>query len=159
MKKILFLCVAFALFTTSFASSGYSYSSSKATEIYVPIGQNRSISLMDLSVIKVKDYERLSGKHLNFFERMTFRAGQKKLRNSFAADGTVTNKKLLKAMSNGDPSSGFNLGWLLLGFFLGLIGVLLSYILNGDEDVKRGRHKWAWIGFGLWLVFFIFVVL
>ncbi len=159
MKKILFLCVAFALFTTSFASSGYSYSSTKATDIYVPVGQNRTISVMELSVIKVKDYEKLSGKHLNFFERMTFRAGQKKLKNSFAADGTITNKKLLKAMSNGDPSAAFNPGWLVLGFLLGLIGVLLSYIINGDQDVKKSRHKWAWIGFGLWIIFFILVVL
>lgn len=158
MKKFLFLFAAFALFASSFASSGYS-NSNKATDIYVPIGKNTTISLMDLSVIKIKDYEKLSGRHLNFFERLTFKAGQKKLRNSFAADGTVTNKKLLKAMSNGDPSSGVNIGWLVLGFLLGLIGVLLSYILNGDEDVKRGRHKWAWIGFAAWVVIVLLTVL
>ena len=159
MKKVLSLFLAFALFTTSFASSGYSILTKRATEIYLPIGQSTTISLMDLSVIKVKDYENLSGKHLNFFQRIAFRAGQRKLRNSIAADGTVTNEKLLKAMSNGDPSTGFNIGWFALGLILGLIGVLLSYLINGDEDVKRNRHKWAWIGWGVWVIILVATLL
>lgn len=155
MKKVLLLLVAIALFTTSFAASGYSSLPKKATEIYLPVGQNTKVSLMELSTMKVKDYEHLSGKHLNFFQKLTFKAGQKKLRDSFSADGTITNKKLLKAVSSDGITSGLNLGWLALGFFLGLIGVLLSYVINGEEDVKRNRQKWAWIGFGVWVIIII----
>jgi len=155
MKKAFLLLVAFALFATSFAASGYSSLPKKATEIYLPVGQNNQISLMELSTMKVKDYEQLSGKHLNLFQKLTFKAGQKKLRNSFSADGTITNKKLLKVVSSDGITSGFNIGWFALGFFLGLIGVLLSYLINGDEDVKRNRQKWAWIGFGVWVVILI----
>jgi hypothetical protein len=144
MKKILFLLAAFALFTTSYASSGFL--TKKASEIYLPLGKNLTISLQDLSVIKISDYERLSGRHL-------------KLRHSFAADGTITNNQLLKAVSNGEPGSGFNIGWFALGLFTGLIGVLLSYIINGDEDVKRNRHKWAWIGWGVWVVIVVLTLL
>jgi len=127
--------------------------------VYLPIAKNVQISLKELSLISVKDYEKLSGKHLNFFQRFTFKAGQKKLRNSFAADGTITNKKLLKAMSDGDHSVGFHLGGFALGFLLGLLGVLLAYVIGGDEDVKKNRVKWAWIGFGLFVVFYLILVL
>jgi predicted membrane metal-binding protein len=157
MKKILFLLAAFALFTTSYASSGFL--TKKASEIYLPLGKNLTISLQDLSVIKISDYERLSGRHLNFFDKIAFKIGQKKLRHSFAADGTITNNQLLKAVSNGEPGSGFNIGWFALGLFTGLIGVLLSYIINGDEDVKRNRHKWAWIGWGVWVVIVVLTLL
>lgn len=155
MKKALIFFVAFAIFATSFASTGFRYAPAKATNIYIPIGNNTKISLMELSTMKVKDYEKLSGRHLNFFQKITFKAGQKKLRNSFSADGTITNKKLLKAVSNDGITTGFNIGWFALGFFLGLIGVLLSYIINGDQDVKKNRQKWAWIGFGVWVVILI----
>jgi len=152
MKKVTILLVAFAVVATSFASTGFSYVPKKASEILLPITPNTQISLQELSVISVKNYEKLSGKHLNFFEKMSFKAGQKKLRNSIAADGTVTNTKLLKAMSAADPGTGFNIGWFARGLFLGLIGVLLSYIINGDQAVKKNRQKWAWIGFGVALV-------
>jgi hypothetical protein len=159
MKKAFILLAAFAIFATSFAATGFSYVPKKASEILLPIAPNAQISLKDLSVISVKNYEKLSGKHLNFFEKMSFKAGQKKLRNSIAADGTVTNTKLLKAMSNADPGTGFNIGWFALGLFLGIIGVILSYVINGDQAVKKNRQKWAWIGFGVVVVIILISLL
>jgi hypothetical protein len=160
MKKLSLLIAILAIFTISFASSIIKNSPKKATEIYLPIGNNTKISLMDLSIISVKDYQKISGKHLNFFQRMSFKAGQKQLRNSIAKDGTINNKKLLKAMvDRGDGTIGFNIGWFALGLFLGLIGVLLSYIINGDQDLKRNRQKWAWIGWGVWVVILILTLL
>jgi hypothetical protein len=78
MKKAFILLAAFAIFATSFAATGFSYVPKKASEILLPIAPNAQISLKDLSVISVKNYEKLSGKHLNFFEKMSFKAGQKK---------------------------------------------------------------------------------
>ena len=92
---------------------------------------------------------------MNFFQKAAFKAGQKKLKNSFSADGTITNKRLVKAMESGDHSRGFHIGGFALGFLLGIIGVLLAYVIGGDEDVKKNRAKWAWIGFGLYVVLLI----
>jgi len=158
MKKIIVLLAVFCFYTASFASTGFTSAPKNANQMYIPVGKNAKISLMELSEIKVKDYEKLSGTHLNFFQRMTFKAGQKKLRNGISTDGTITNKKLLKAMSNGDPSVGFHLGGFALGFGLGLIGVLIAYIIKGDEDVDRNRRKWAWIGFGAYVVILLTIV-
>lgn len=160
MKKVCVLLAAIAIFASSFASSGFLVSSpKKATEIYLPINKNVQISLKDLSEIKIKDYEKVSGKHLNLFEKISFKAGQKKLRNSIAPDGTITNKKLLKAMSADDHSVGFHIGGFALGFFLGLIGVLIAYIIKGDEAVDRNRRKWAWIGFGVYIALLVAILI
>ena len=159
MKKVLVLLAVFSFYTASFASTGFSSVPKNANQMYIPIGNNTKISLMELSEMKVKDYEKLSGKHLNFFQKLTFKAGQKKLRNSIGEDGTITNRKLANALAYGDGSLGFNVGWFALGLLLGLIGVLLSYILKGDPDVKRNRQKWAWIGWAVWVVIFVISVL
>lgn len=143
------LLAVFAFYTVSFASTGSTIVPKNANQTYIPVGNNAKISLAKLSEIKVKDYEKMSGRHLNFFQRIIFKAGQKKLRNSISAEGTITNKKLLKAMSNGGPSVGFNLGGFALGFFLNFLGVLIAYLIKTDKDVDRNRRKWAWIGLGV----------
>ncbi len=147
--------MAFTLGASVNAASSISFDPANANSIFIPMNNNMKISLKDLSVISVKDYEAVTGQKMNFFKKITFKVGQKKLRNNIAADGTITNKKLLKAMKNADPSMGINGGWLVLGLFLGLIGVLLSYVINGDEAVKKNRQKWAWIGFAVWVVIVI----
>ncbi|MDQ6755946.1 MAG: hypothetical protein M3004_03340 [Bacteroidota bacterium] len=161
MKKLLLLLTAFCVFVNSFAAFEVKPVAKKATEIFLPIGNTgQKISLMDLSTINVKDFEKISGKHLNFFDRLSFKAGQKKLRNSIGADGTINNKKLLKFTdSDGDHSTGFHLGGFALGLLLGIIGVLLAYVIGGDEDVKRNRAKWAWIGFGIYVVVVVILVI
>lgn len=156
MKKILIVILAvFALNFSSNSASSISFDPSNANSIFIPMNKNMQISLKDLSVISVKDYEAITGQKMSFFKKITFKAGQKKLRNNIAADGTITNKKLLKAMKNADPTAGINGGWLVLGLLLGLIGVLLSYVINGDEAIKKNRQKWAWIGFAVWVVIVI----
>ena len=144
------MLTAITLFTTSFAFSVVSSFPRKASDVYVPIGATGlRISLQNLATIDVKDFEKLSGRHLNFIDRFGFKLAQRKLRNGIAADGTIDNKKLKKFLDEGDHSSGFHLGGFALGFLLGLIGVLLAYVIGGDPEVKRNRAKWAWIGFGL----------
>lgn len=161
MKNFLFLLATIILFTPSFAASGYSSLPKKATDIYIPIGNNNQISLFEISKMKVQDYEKLSGRHLNLFDKIMFKAGQKKLKNSIAADGTITNKRLIKAMYGDgvDHSRGFHLGGFALGFFVGLIGVLIAYIIRGDEEVDRNRRKWAWIGFGTYILLVVALII
>lgn len=156
MKKVLFLVLSFSLIATSFAASSYSYVPKKASEIYVTITANKQISLMELSTMKVKDYEKLTGQHLNFFQKISFKSNQKQIKKSIAADGTITNKELIKATSASDLTAGFHLGGFALGLFLGPIGVLIAYLIKGDPAVDKNRIKWSWIGFAvaflLWLL-------
>lgn len=150
MKKLLLLLTAVCILTNSFASFIVKPVPKKATEIFIPVGNTgQKISFQELSTINLKDFEKLTGRHLNFLDRLAFKAEQKKLKNSINADGKINNKMLLKMMGDGDHSTGFHLGGFALGFLLGIIGVLISYLSHSEEDLKRNRIKWAWIGFGV----------
>jgi hypothetical protein len=157
MKKIFILFVAFSIAATVFGTSGFSFLPKKASEVYLPVGSGgQKISLLDLTKIDVKSFETLSGRHLNFFDRFGFKLAQKKLRKSINADGTIDNKKLDKFLDEGDHTTGFHLGGFALGFLVGLIGVLIAYLIN-DEN-KKNRVKWAWIGFCIGLVLYIILI-
>ncbi len=130
-----------------------------ASEIMISIGgTGQKISLLDLSTIKTKDVEKLTGKKMKLIDKVGFKIAQKQLRSSINPDGTINNNKLAKAASKKAPDgSGFHLGGFALGFLLGLIGVLIAYLIN--DDLKSTRTKWAWIGFGVVLVLYLIIVL
>lgn len=157
MKKLLLIFLAFSITASSFAFSTLSFGHRKASDVYIPVGTTgQKISLLNLSQIDIKDFENLSGRHLNFFDRMGFKLAQRKLRKSIDADGTIDNKKLERFLEQGDHSTGFHLGGFALGFFVGLIGVLIAYLI--EDAFKRNRVKWAWIGFGISVVLTIILI-
>lgn len=132
------------------AASAYSYTSLpiNANEIYLTVGKNMKISLINLSTIKIDDYEKLTGRHLNLFQRIEFKSIQTKLKKSIEPDGTITKGKFIKFLEGG-PASGFHLGGFLLGFYLNIFGIVIAYILGGEPEVKKNRIKWMWIGLGI----------
>lgn len=155
MKKILVFFAALFLITSSNASVNVIEPRLNASEIFFPVGNTgKQISLMDLSQINLKDFENLTGKKLNFIDRVGFKAAQKKLKKSIDSDGTLNNKKVEKFLKRGGET-GFHFGGFALGFFAGLIGVLIAYVIN--DDFKKNRVKWAWIGFGI--IFVINIIL
>lgn len=157
MRKVILLLTGFCLYMSSFAiTKPVEPRPIKASEIYLPIGKSgEKISLMDISTIKVRDFEKLTGKKMRFFDKVGFKISQRKLRSSIKSDGTFNKKKLSKAFA-ADGESGFHIGGFALGFLLGLIGVLIAYLINDDK--KRNRVKWAWLGWLAWLVIIILVL-
>jgi hypothetical protein len=130
----------------------------KADQVFIPIGKTgQKISYAQLATISLADLQTLTGRKLNLIQRINFRMAQAKIRKSIAVDGTISNKKIARLFSGkGDAGSeGFHLGGFALGFLLGLIGVVIAYIIN--DDYKRNRVKWAWIGFGIAVVLNIII--
>lgn len=164
MKKIFSFLMAIAILVSTHASTpsvSLSLANTKpsevpvlnANQIMLPIGNTgKTISLMALSEISVKDFETISGKKLGFFDKIGFKLGQRKLRNKIEADGTIKSKVMKKLASKmaADGETGFHVGGFALGLLLGLIGVLIAYLINDDK--KSNRVKWAWIGWGVWVV-------
>ena len=154
MRKIMFLFVALLAMATSFASVTPTDVPKNANNIMIPVGSTgKSISLKDLSTISLEDYQTLSGRKMSFVDRMGFKKAQKQLRKNIAVDGTLKGK-LAKRVDG----EGFSFGGFALGFFLGLIGVLIAYVAFNDEG-KSNRVKWSWIGLAasvvLWIVLFL----
>jgi hypothetical protein len=163
MKKFYGLLFALSLFTISFASPNLlapkKPSKVDANAIMIPIGEKgQTVSLMDLSRMKVKELEAITGEKMKLVDKIGFLAAQKQLRNSINADGTISSKKLEKVAAKADGDSGFHLGGFALGFLLGLIGVLIAYLIKDEK--KKTRVKWAWLGLVAWVVIWlIFVIL
>ena len=160
MRKVVLLFLSVALFSGTFATSVSEIKPVlNANNIFVPVAKTgQKISLMELSKISLSDFEKLTNKKMKFFDRMAFKSAQKKLKKGLNADGTFKNAKFEKAvkrMMSGE--TGFHAGGFALGFFLGAIGVLIAYLLN--DDFKKNRVKWAWIGLATWVVIWIVLVI
>lgn len=127
----------------------------RAADIKIPLGASgQTIGLDQLATMKAADLEKMTGKKMGFLRRMEFQLAQRKLRHSINADGTVSNKRLaMMASKEVDGETGFHIGGFALGFFLGLIGVLIAYLINDEK--KRNRVKWSWIGLGVIVVIVI----
>jgi hypothetical protein len=159
MKKIVFLLTAICFFSLSFASSTIEPKPSlRADQVLLPLGKGgQTISLEQLSWIKIKDFEKITGKKMKFFEKISFRIAQKQLRNSINRDGTINNKKIKKLFAKGgEGASGFHAGGFALGLFLSLIGVLIAYLIK--DEYESNRKTWAWVGFAAWLVLFLLFI-
>ena len=160
MKKIFLLATAFCMLASSFATVSPSHPRPiKASEIFLPVGKTGAkISLLELSELKVKELELLTGRKMSFFDKMNFKIAQKKLRDNIDRDGTLNSKKMEKALKQKKGGeTGFHFGGFALGFFLGIIGVLIAYLIN--DDYKHNRVKWSWIGFGIALVINIILII
>jgi hypothetical protein len=153
MKKAIIFLVLVVLCTT-----GYSYSKPTSTpdsrlpisasEVYIPIGSTgQLISLMELSYISVKDFEKLSGKKMKLTDKVKFKLGQRQLKKNINEDGTFRSKKFENYFEASQKGLLTGISWagLALGLFLSLIGVLIAYLITSKEG-NRSMIKWAWIG-------------
>jgi len=157
MRRIIAFLTGLLMLTGSFATVTIIHPPLKASEIFFPVGKTgQKISLLDLSKINIKDFEKLRGKKLDFFDRLSFKAAQKKVRSGINHDGTISNKRVENFLNQRSGETGFHIGGFALGFFLGAIGIVIAYVLN--DDYKRNRVKWAWIGFGTFLVLYIALI-
>ncbi|MFC0775898.1 hypothetical protein [Terrimonas alba] len=159
MRRIILLFVTICLFVNSYAAFALEAPPLKANEVYITIGKNgEKVSLLDLSRMKIKELQQLTGKRMKLIDRIGFSLAQKQLRESINNDGTFNSKKMQKALKRaGDGTTGFHIGGFALGFLLGLIGVLIAYLIKDDK--KANRTKWAWIGVGVAVLLYILLLI
>jgi len=140
------LCVCILLLSSSHATSSIlTPPKLNAKDVLVPVGKlGNKISVFELSRIGTSDYQQLTGEKMNLFNKLSFKITQHKLRQNINQDGTFTRKAMARFFGG---ETGFHFGGFALGFFLGLIGLLIAYLIK--DDYKPNRVKWAWIGFGI----------
>ena len=168
MRKFLSLAIAFSILTQCSVSAAVVAPSKpappkamaplKASDIRIPIGKTgKTVSLLELSNMKVDDLEHLTGQKMGWLKRVEFKLALRKLRHSIKPDGTVDSKSLARLRGGYyDEDGSFHFGGFALGFFIGLIGVLIAYLIN--DDYHHRRVKWAWIGFGCYIALLLIVL-
>jgi len=153
MKKTIVSLVLVALSSTGYSLSKPASSQEpgfpiNASKIYLPVGKTgHLISLMELSQISVKDFEKLSGNKMKFADKVKFKVTQRELSKNINADGTFNSKKFENyfAASQKGLLTGISWAGLALGLFLSLIGVLIAYLITSKKG-NRSMIRWAWIG-------------
>jgi hypothetical protein len=162
MKRILTLSVALCLLVSSFAAGTTAIVIPKkspapnANQILIAVGKNgEKISLMELSVIKAKDYETLTGKKMNLTNKLAFKIIQNKLRNSIKANGDIKTKILektaFKAKKASEKTHKYLMLWLILlgaAIVLGIIGWAVPFFWILSSLAGLG----ALIFFILWIL-------
>ena len=148
------LLVGFLSFATS---NPENKSTVYASQVMIPLGNTgKTISLLDLSRMSVKDLQAFTGVKMRFADRIAFKLGQRQLKRNINPDGTINSNKLAKYFSKGEAvTSGFNGGGFALGLLLSLIGVLIAYLIKTGD--RQGRIKWAWIGAAISAVIWILI--
>ena len=165
MKKIILLFTLVLFVKGSFASSVINpeFPKPKASEIFIPVGNSgKMISLMELSTISTKDFQSLTGKQMNFFQRLSFKLGQRKLKKLIDADGILNNRTLdkIRSIQSNKPDDSGNsfIKGFLMGLVLGLFGVMICAAAGHGEN-KQSMMKGAWIGCGIWVLIVLLIVI
>ncbi|MGH2566047.1 MAG: hypothetical protein ACRDE5_16130, partial [Ginsengibacter sp.] len=108
--------------------------------------------------MSAREFAAVTGKKLNFFQKIYFKIIKARVRH----DLKKTPDLLMAAYI--DQKTGkfkFDPLWFVIGTFIGPIGVLLSYYSHQQKNGpnKKNRTTSAWIGFGLWILWFGFLFL
>jgi hypothetical protein len=162
MKQVFTLAIAIAVMATSFAAGTTivlpkKSPSPNANQILLPVGKNgEKISLMDLSVMKTKDYEALTGRKMNLANKLEFKIIQRKLRDNIDANGNINSKMLAKATTKAKKAASekthkYLMLWLIFlgaAIVLGIIGWAVPFFWILSSLAGLG----ALIFFILWLL-------
>jgi hypothetical protein len=108
------------------------------------------MSVDDFLSLTPKKYKELTGEKLSITQKISLKLAQKKIKRALKNNEKIDSE----TMANAVDTSDFNIGGFVLGLLLSVIGVLIAYLI-GDTSVI----KWAWIGFGVFLVIFLLAVL
>ena len=148
-----FSLLVFALMIFNLTTSALTVPS---TEPVPPKSENTVVTpftgmtVQDFLALTPKKYKELTGEKLSITQKISLKLAQKKIRKAVKNNESIDSA----TMANAVDTSDFNIGGFVLGFLLSVIGVLIAYLI-GDTSVI----KWAWIGFGVFLVIFLLAVL
>jgi hypothetical protein len=148
-----FSLLAFALTIINFSTSALTLPPSEPlpprseSTVAAPFA---GMTVQDFLALTPRKYKELTGEKLSLTQKISLKLAQKKIRKAIKNNESIDQAQIANAVDTSD----FNIGGFVLGLLLSVIGVLIAYLI-GDTNVI----KWAWIGFGVFLVIFLLAVL
>ncbi|RXK58370.1 hypothetical protein ESA94_17160 [Lacibacter luteus] len=96
-------------------------------------------------------FSEITGQKMTLSKKIALKIVQREVKKELKKGHDVNMMEVAKRAAGGS----FNWGAAALGFFLGLIGVLIVYLaFKNDKEIAR---KSAWIGFGIWVAVAILI--
>jgi hypothetical protein len=108
------------------------------------------MSVDDFLSLTPKKYKELTGEKLSIPQRISLKLAQRKIKKAIKNNEQIDST----TMANIVDTSDFNIGGFVLGLLLSVIGVLIAYLIDDTSVIK-----WAWVGFGIFLIIFLLAVL
>jgi hypothetical protein len=142
MKKINLLILAFiSVYLLAGINTASGFSGIK------PVNSPAAVKYMQVSEfvkLSAKEYSALTGKKLNFFQKLSFNVTKAKMKRDLKKNPDLKLSNYINA--DGNTTFQIDVLWLFLGFLVG-IGVVAAYL------TKQEKYKItsAWIGFGLFV--------
>ena len=103
-------------------------------------------TFLTLTPAKIKE---ITGKKMTLKEKIGLKLAQRHVKKELKKGHEVNMAEVMRAEGN------FNWGAAALGFFLGLIGVLIVYLaFKNDKETAR---KSAWIGLAVWIAVWLLI--
>jgi hypothetical protein len=137
MKKIIILTAALFIVINSFAAFPIPVVAEQPpAEVQV---RPEKPSIQAIESMSAQEFEKLTGKKLNFIERFVFK---------------IQKKRLIGKMKKAEPSS-FNIGGFILGLLYGPFGLLAAYIFSKSTNFRKS----AYLGFKIWLLVVLVVAI
>ncbi len=157
MKKIkLLLLTAFSIYAFSSVNMAYGFSIITPVDnagLPASLATSKYLKASEFVKLSVKEFNVLTGKKLNFLQRVSFKMTKMKMKHDLKKNPDL---KITDYVDGDGTTFRLDVLWLILGVLIGPIGVLLAYL------TKQEKYKItsSWIGFGVWLllggIFFVF---
>ena len=159
-QKFLNLFILVILSIVLSQQNGYAFSvvrplpDNSTTEIATPAYLKASVFVN----MSASDFAAATGTKLNFFQRIYFKALKRHTRRDLKKNPDLLMTDYV------DQKTGkfkFDALWFVIGGIIGPLGVLLSYYSHQQKNGpnKKSRTTSAWIGFGVFVLWFGFLFL
>jgi hypothetical protein len=157
MRKIVVVLIAVAFSISSNAgmifvpgNASDNAKSGKASVANV-LGQMDAKTFLSLTPAKIQE---MTGKKMTLGQKVSLKMAQMEVKKQLKKGKEVNMADMGKK-----AASGINILWVLIGFVLNWVGVLIAYLTREGSD--DNRVKSAWIGFAigtaLWIILWIAV--
>ncbi len=108
------------------------------------------MSVEEFVQLTPKKYKEITGEKLSLSKKISLKIAQSKMKKAIRENKQID----MSAQPAPFDTYDFNLGGLILGFVLPILGVLIAYLIDDPAVIK-----WAWIGFGIFFVLFLLIVI